>query len=501
MVVVMALGLVIVPSSPIQAQAVGPVYALRGTLRPVANRTYDTIMTIGTGAEYGLVGQTPEVELQIVQLRGNGPTFAVKVWGDRYPAATEGELEIIVVSSILPADPPPPTATPVVANTPVPAPTNTPAPTNPPAPQATSTPALPYAVINAAAVNVRNGPDTTYPPIGSLVAGQVCSVIGRNEASTWWMLACPGGMTGWVFGQLIALGGPYNTVRVVPVAPPPTPVPPTTYAGWKSSFFANRELAGNPVVVLDLPNINYQWGNGAPAGNVPADNWSARFERTLDFAAGAYEITVNVDDGFRLFINDQRMLDDWNVGSPRIRLLRMPLSGSHRFRLEYFEASGGATLQFSVRLISSSNSWQATYFNNPNLSGNPVVTRGEPAGEANRLDFNWGLGSPAPGVEANQWSARWVGNFYFEGGDYRFRLTVDDGARVYIDGIRILEVWEPGWHNDLTNDFRNIGRGNHQIVVEYYDAASLGMISMRWDALGGGSGGSGNNSGGGGRAE
>lgn len=488
-IVVLALSLLAVASHPIQAQAqaTGPIYALRGTLRPVANRAYGTIMTTAVGTEYGLVGQTPEVELQIVELRDNGPDFAIKVWGDRYAAINENDLEIIVVSSILPENPAQPTATPAPTNTPV----STPAPT------ATASPAVPYAVVNAAVVNVRSGPDTAYPPIGSLTGGEVCGIVGRNSASTWWMLSCPGGVSGWVLGQLLVLGGPYTTVRVINVAPPPTPAPPATYSGWKSSFFANRNLTGNPVQVLDLPNINYQWGSGAPVNGVPADNWSARFERTLDLAAGNYEIIINVDDGVRLYINDNLVIDDWNIGSTRTRLIRQVLAGTQRLRLEYFEATGSATLQLSINLISSSNIWQASYFNNTDLTGSPVLTRGEPRGGANPLDFNWGLGRAAPQVNSDNWSARWVGTFNFEGGNYRFRADVDDGVRVFIDGIRILDEWRPGYHANINNTFMNIGPGNHQIVVEYFDASSLALISVRWDRIGGSSGGSGSGSGGG----
>src|SRR5688572_27774822 len=46
---------------PVAAQvpAVGPVYALPGTLTPAVNRSYGTILTTADSTQYGLVGQTP----------------------------------------------------------------------------------------------------------------------------------------------------------------------------------------------------------------------------------------------------------------------------------------------------------------------------------------------------------------------------------------------------------------------------------------------------------
>lgn len=481
---VMVIALLLLGVQPVAAQtdAVGPVYALPGTLTRAVNRSYDTILTTADSTQYGLVGQTPEIEAQIVQFRLVGPDFEIKVWGERYAAIGLDELEIIVVSSILPADPTQPTGVPTAETAPVVTPVATPVVT--PA----ATPAVPVAIVTAATVNVRNGPGTDYARVGSLVAGQTCTVTGRNESATWWRLSCPGSVTdGWVFGELLALAGPFAGVPVVQSAPPPTPAP--TFANWRSSFFANRDLAGTPVLAIDSPNVDFNWGTGSPGENVPSDNFSARFERTLDFSYGTYEISVTMDDGARLYIDDQLVINEWNIGSARTRAVRQILSGSHRVRLEYFEATENARVQLSINLLSSSEVWQVSYYANTALQGGPAVTRGEPRAGSFPLDYNWGQAAPADGLPADNWSARWVGSFYFDGGDYRFSANVDDGIRVYIDGILILDRWQNGYQVDVNNTFRNLGAGNHQITVEYYEAAGNALVRVGWDRIGGNSGG------------
>jgi uncharacterized protein YraI len=441
-----------------------------------------------------LVGQNPDVEAQIVQYRAQGEDFEVKVWGERYPAVVENDLQYIVVSSIQPADLATPTPTPEATAAPTTAPTTAPtdAPTAAPTAAPTeATPVVPVAVVTAASVNVRGGPGTEYPRVGGVVAGDTCAVIGRNQAATWWQLSCPGA-SGWVLGDLLALAGPISTVQVVQAAPPPTPAPPTTFANWKSTFFANRNLSGSPVLTVDQPNVNFNWGFGSPAENVPSDNFSARFERTLNFNYGTYELALTMDDGARLYIDDVIVIDAWNEASVRTRSTQLLLSGSKRIRIEYFEATGTAQIQFSVNLISSSEAWTASYYRGKGFRTEPILTRGEPRSNNNQLNHNWGRGSPADGVvPVDEFSARWVGTFHFEGGDYRFSATTDDGIRVYLDGILILDRWLNGYHADVTNTFRGLGAGNHTITVEYYESFGDALVRLRWERISDGGGGGG----------
>lgn len=477
---VLVLALLLV--QPVAAQAVGPVYALPGTLSPAANRSYDSILTVANGTQYGIAGQTPEIEAQIVQFRAQGTAFEVKVWGDRYPAASEDDLEVIIVSSIQQAVPTPDITTTATA-TPTPTPTDLPTPMR----TAEPTPAVPIAIVSVENVNVRSGPGTNYTRVGSLVAGQVCSITGRNQASTWWRLSCPL-VNGWVFGELLSLAGPLTLVPVIQTAPPPTPVPPATFNNWKTSFFNNRDLSGEPVLVVDQPNIDFNWGGGSPRAEVNSDNFSARFERTLNFNYGNYELVLTMDDGARVYVDDQLVINAWNVDSARTRRAQLVMSGAKRLRVEYFEAAGTAQIQFAINLISSSEAWNASYYRGKGFRSTPLITRGEPRSNNSQLDYNWGRGSPSSVVPVDIFSARWVGTFNFAGGDYRFNAISDDGIRVYIDGILVLDRWLNGYQGDVTNTFRNLGAGNHQIVVEYYEAHGDALVRVWWERVSSGGG-------------
>lgn len=457
-------------------EAIGPVFALRGTLSSVEGQNFDTLFTAADGSQDGIVGINPSVEGDITQLRSDG--VPVKVWGIRYAAPTSDGYPLIVAESILPADA---TATPTATPTGT-QPAPTPTPTSPPAA------ADPVAVVEAAAVNVRSGPGIDYSTIDTLTAGTTCPITGQNEDGDWWRLNCNNGVNGWVYGQLLALAGAVETVPVVGSPPPPTPVPsptpPPSFANWRAEFYNNRNLSGEPVLLRDVANIDFDWGTGSPGGNVPANNFSARFERTLNFAYGNYAIQVRVDDGARLYLDNELVVDSWQLGAARDITVRRILSGNHTFRLEYFEATDNARIRLAINPISTSNQWDATYYAGRNLGGGSILSRREPGGGNYPLDFDWQQGSPAPGVvPVDNWSARWQGTFHFDGGDYRFLANSDDGVRVSIDGIRILDEWEDGFHNDVSNVFRALGAGNHQVTVDYYEATSGSYVRVWWEQL------------------
>lgn len=484
------------PGLPVaHAQSGQSVYALPGTLRSVEGKTFDSALHTFDGNIYGLLGKTPEIELEIVRLRNLGPTEVVKVWGTLYPTGLTSQEAEIVVESILSASNPP--VTPVTA-TPSPAPS--PVPTAAPG---VPTVVAPQATVATNALNVRGGPGTDYPIVNTLTLGATCPIVGRNAASTWWNIRCAGGVTGWVSGPLVVVTGSTANVPVVNVNPPPppptptpttVPMPPVTSSAWRASYFNNRDLAGSPSVVTEAGNLDFNWGTGAPAANVPADNFSARFERVLSFAPGSYLIELNVDDGVRVYVDGGLVLENWQESSIRTVSTQGVLGGNHTFRVEYFEAYGNAAIRFNVRMLSSDLVWQASYFDNPQLAGNPVVVRGEPVGNGAPIAYNWGTAAPVPGkIPADNWSARFEGTFRFESGDYNFSANVDDGMRLYINGIKVLDSWQVGYRN-THNVFRQLGAGNHRITVEYFEAGGPANLRVWWDKInppnpGGGDGG------------
>ena len=267
-------------------------------------------------------------------------------------------------------------------------------------------------------------------------------------------------------------------VRIV-VGPTPTPTPtrtPVATTSWRGEYFGNRDLSGSPALTRNDAAIDFDWGTQSPGTGVPADGFSVRWTRTLDFAAGTYRFYVGSDDGVRLYVDGQLLIDQWHEAGAVIYAADRQLSaGAHTLRLEYYENRGNAAVQLWWDRPGTFPQWRADYFGNRTLSGNPALTRND----AN-IDFNWDKSAPAAGLPADGFSVRWTRTLAFEGGLYRFRAVVDDGARIYVDGALVIDAWKDGARREVTGDV-TLAKGNHTVVVEYYEATGDAFAQVRWE--------------------
>ena len=82
----------------------------------------------------------------------------------------------------------------------------------------------PQAVVNEGLVNVRTGPDTTYPVVGQVRNGESFAIVSRNESGRWWQICCYNQRNVWITDRYI---DPIGRLANVPVekdiAAPPTP--------------------------------------------------------------------------------------------------------------------------------------------------------------------------------------------------------------------------------------------------------------------------------------
>ncbi len=112
------------------------------------------------------------------------------------------------------------------------------------------------------------------------------------------------------------------------------------------------------------------------------------------------------------------------------------------------EVSGAYLGGNTIPAVDPSYLWHSTaslqgrirgeYFNNMYLQGVPALVRHDSS-----LDFNWGAGSPQPGViNADRFSVRWTGRLRVPvTGNYLLGTVSDDGVRVYLDGSLIIDNW------------------------------------------------------------
>ena len=252
---------------------------------------------------------------------------------------------------------------------------------------------------------------------------------------------------------------------------------------WNVSYWANQTLSGAPVLVRSESTLRYDWGTGSPDPTVPADHFSARWTRGIDVSAGTYRFTATTDDGMRIWVDDTPVLDAWYDQAATTYYRDQYLAaGQHVITVEYYEDTGLAVAEVSWQLASqSAGGWEAEYYNNMTLSGTPVLTRNDP-----QIDFTWLGGSPDPGVvQADHFSARWTQTSYFPPGNYRFDLTVDDGARLFVNGELLIDVWYDQVATLYTDGIYLPG-GDVTLELQYYEDTGLAQVQLSWSPQTGG---------------
>ncbi|WP_232495720.1 glycoside hydrolase family 3 C-terminal domain-containing protein [Novosphingobium kaempferiae] len=107
-------------------------------------------------------------------------------------------------------------------------------------------------------------------------------------------------------------------------------------------------------------------------------------------------------------------------------------------------------------------------------------TTGKAVSRSTRADVGFGWGRPA---RAQRRSAmRWSGWIVPEAtSEYHFRMNLDDGYRILVDGTEIADAWDPGDPPSIHNDGVTLTAGKaHRIVVEARQEGDRGDQSLLW---------------------
>ncbi len=119
------------------------------------------------------------------------------------------------------------------------------------------------------------------------------------------------------------------------------------------------------------------------------------------------------------------------------------------------------------------------YFDNMEFQGKPVLTRID-----RQIDFDWGLGSPGPGVPSDRFSVRWTGWMIApRTGDYALVARTDDGVRLYLDDTLMIENWGDHPPQSKAVDVRLEEGKPHKIRIEYYDDRGGAVAQFGWRAV------------------
>jgi uncharacterized protein YraI len=262
---------------------------------------------------------------------------------------------------------------------------------------------------------------------------------------------------------------------------------------WDAAYWNNRTLSGSPIFGQEEDEINHDWAGGGPHNILipDGDNFSARWTRTVNFAAGSYRFTATMDDGMRAWVDDTQIINSWTDSQLHSVSADIFLNGGdHELRVEYYEAGGMAVAKFNWAPIGGVapqpiTHWGGNYFNNMSLAGSPVLVRND-----QNINFDWGVGSPGPGVPSDQFSVRWTRNLSLNPGRYRFYTTTDDGVRLWVNGSLIINEWHDAIGAVYSAEI-DVPGGAIPVQMEYYENVGGAKAQLEWILVSGADSGSG----------
>ena len=218
---------------------------------------------------------------------------------------------------------------------------------------------------------VLSNPGTQTSMRGSIVVLRPLASDPDGDALTWTATGLPAGLTitpstGQIAGTLLTSAAASYTTGLT-VRDPGGLTSGTTFTwntttaplnGLRGEYFSGMEPGvGSPLLTRTDATINFDWGGGSPGPSVPVDYFSARWTGTLNAPfSETYTIYAPSDNGVRIWINNQLVLDKWTP---------LDISGWHNFtvpltagqavpvKVEYAELYGGAGITlywFSNRL-------------------------------------------------------------------------------------------------------------------------------------------------------
>jgi hypothetical protein len=110
----------------------------------------------------------------------------------------------------------------------------------------------------------------------------------------------------------------------------------------------SRTFTNSPTLVRTDPKVDFNWGTGSPSNGINGDfftvRWIGEIEPPL---SGNYTFFTESDDGVRLWVNDNLLVDKW-IPQPATEWsgnINLTAGNRYPIKIEYFEEQGSASMK------------------------------------------------------------------------------------------------------------------------------------------------------------
>ncbi|MEK7643080.1 MAG: PA14 domain-containing protein [Patescibacteria group bacterium] len=296
----------------------------------------------------------------------------------------------------------------------------------------------------------------------------------------------------------------FSYVKVGSIVAPP---PPPTGQGLSGEYFNNKDFTASTFTRVD-PQVNFNWDRFSPDPAIAVDTFSVRWTGQVQPKfTETYTFYTSTDDGVRLWVNGQLLVDKWidqgtTEWSGNIALVA---GQKYNITMEYYENGGGAVARLlwsspsnlketipQSQLFSTSgtlppppvDAYLGQYWNTPQAGSKPNFPAAQPDFTRNdsNINFVWNSGSPDPSIAVDHFVARWTKTSAFDAATYRFSVTADDGVRVYIDNSLLIDGWIDQPMTTYSAD-KAMTAGTHAIKIEYYENGGGAIMKFNYQTI------------------
>lgn len=128
--------------------------------------------------------------------------------------------------------------------------------------------------------------------------------------------------------------------------------------GFVGQYFVGMDFE-QFVMTREDGDLGFSWGRGQPAPDLPQDEFSVRWNGTFTapHTSGTrqYRFTTTTDDGVRLYLDNELVIDRWVTQGSKPYNATISLSGGESIpvTMEYFDSCCGAVADLSITDLSN----------------------------------------------------------------------------------------------------------------------------------------------------
>jgi hypothetical protein len=119
--------------------------------------------------------------------------------------------------------------------------------------------------------------------------------------------------------------------------------------GLTGTYFDNMDFTAQKLVRTDA-TVNFDWGTGSPDASIGVDTFSVRWTgKVQPRYSVTYTFYTTSDDGARLWVNSQLVVDSWVDQGPTEHSGTITLTAGQKYdiKMEYYENTGGTCAKLS----------------------------------------------------------------------------------------------------------------------------------------------------------